>query len=692
MGNYDGHVKIGTELDDSGLKDGLSKVKDIAKGAVVAAGAAAAGAATAFAGITKSALDSVGSLEQNIGGVETLFKESALAVINNANNAYKTAGMSANEYMQSVTSFSASLLQSVSGDTSEAAKIADMAMVDMSDNANKMGTDMASIQNAYQGFAKQNYTMLDNLKLGYGGTKTEMERLLADAEKISGVKYDINSLKDVYSAIHVIQGELDITGTTAKEASSTIEGSMTSAKAAYDNFLNGSGTAEEFADAVATAADNIATNLGEIVPRLLDTLPTAVTAMTSQIPVLVRSLLPPLVSSGTDLIHSFCAQLPTMATALFEQGLPLLEGLTANIRENAGVLVNQGIDLILQLAQGLIDGIPALLQYVPQIVINIAGIINDNAPKILAAGAKLVVMMAKGLIKAIPDIIAAAPKIIEAIVSVIQAFNWLDLGKNIIALFKNGITSMAGMVKSAGDGIFNAIKSAIQNLPQTLLNLGKNAISSLSSGISGMLGTAKSAATGILNGIVSSVTALPSKLLALAKNAVQNIVKSFKGESWSNIGNNIITGIASGITGSVGKIVSAAKNAAKKAYEAAKDFLGINSPSKLMRDMIGKNMIAGFESGIVSETPNLEKTSAGSAQKAVESMQGVALGRSGTVASAVENNLNPNPGGGNGGNPVVVLEKGSITGDVTMDGEKVGTIVAPTVDIEIEKARKESER
>lgn len=692
MGNYDGHVKIGTELDDSGLKDGLSKVKDIAKGAVVAAGAAAAGAATAFAGITKSALDSVGSLEQNVGGVETLFKDSALAVINNANNAYKTAGMSANEYMQSVTSFSASLLQSVAGDTSEAAKIADMAMVDMSDNANKMGTDMASIQNAYQGFAKQNYTMLDNLKLGYGGTKTEMERLLADAEKISGVKYDINNLKDVYSAIHVIQGELDITGTTAKEASSTIEGSMTSAKAAYDNFLNGSGTAEEFADAVATAADNIATNLGEIVPRLLDTLPTAVTAMTSQIPVLVGSLLPPLVSAGTDLINSFCAQLPTMATALFEQGLPILEGLTANIRENAGVLVDQGIDLILQLAQGLIDGIPALLEYGPQIVINLAGIINDNAPKILAAGVKLVVMLAKGLIKAIPDIIAAAPKIIEAIVSVIQAFNWLDLGKNIITLFKNGITSMVGAVKSAGDGIFNAIKSAIQNLPQTLLNLGRSAISSLSSGISGMIGTAKSAATGILNGIVSSVTALPSKLLALAKNAVQNIVKSFKGESWSKIGNNIITGIASGITGSVGKIVSAAKNAAKKAYEAAKDFLGINSPSKLMRDMIGKNMIAGFESGIVSETPNLEKTSAGSAQKAVESMQGVALGRSGTVASAVENNMNQNPGGGNGGNPVVVMEKGSITGDVTMDGEKVGTIVAPTVDIEIEKARKESER
>lgn len=688
----DGHVKIGTELDDSGLKKGLSGVKDIAKDALVAAGAVAIGAAASFAAMSKSALDSVASLEQNVGGVETLFKDSAQTVIDNANNAFKTAGMSANEYMQSVTSFSASLLQSVAGDTAEAAKIADMAMVDMSDNANKMGTDMEAIQNAYQGFAKQNYTMLDNLKLGYGGTKSEMERLLADAEKISGVKYDIDSLKDVYSAIHVIQGELDITGTTAKEASTTIEGSMTSAKAAYDNFLNGSGTAEEFADAVATAAQNISKNLGEIVPRLLETLPTAIGAIAMQIPELIGTLLPPLVSAGTELINSFCTQLPSMATGLFEQGLPLLEGLTANMRENAGVMVDEGINLLLQLAQGLIDGIPALLDYVPQIVINLAGIINDNAPKILASGVELIVMLVKGIVQSVPKIVAAMPKILQAIISVIQAFNWISFGQSIITLFKNGISAMAGAVKTAGDGIFNAVKTALQNLPQTLSTLGKNAISSMSTGIKGMLGTAKSAATSILTGIVSSVSSLPSKLLTLAKNAVQNVIKSFKGESWSSIGNNIVSGIASGISGSVGKVVTAAKNAAKRAFEAAKDFLGINSPSKLMRDMIGKNMIAGMGEGIEAETPNLEKTSANTAQRAVESMQGAAYGRSGAIAAAVEENLNPKPNDGGSGDTVVVLEKGSITGDVTMDGEKVGTLVAPTVDIAIEKARKESER
>ena len=204
----------------------LSKFGDVAKtigkGVLVGTGAVVA----AGIGLVKQVSDSYGQLQQSIGGIETLFGESAQKVINNANNAYKTAGMSANDYMQQVTSFSASLLQSLGGDTEKAANSADMAIRDMSDNANKMGTSMEMITNAYQGFSKQNYTMLDNLKLGYGGTKTEMERLLADAEKIGGIKYDISSLDDVYQAIHVIQGELGITGTTALEAGETIEGSF----------------------------------------------------------------------------------------------------------------------------------------------------------------------------------------------------------------------------------------------------------------------------------------------------------------------------------------------------------------------------------------------------------------------------------------------------------------------------------
>lgn len=394
-----------------------------------------------------------------------------------------------------------------------------------------------------------------------------------------------------------------------------------------------------------------------------------------------------MIDAAGQMASAFAENLPS----IIEQGLPLVEGFTENLRSNAGKLVDGGIDLILKLAQGLMDGLPAMLQYVPQIIINIAGIINDNAPKLLMAGVQLIVVLGKGLIQAIPDLIAALPQIIQAIVSTLQAFNWVNSGIYIITLLRNGIISMVGAIASAAVEIVKAIVGAIQSLPQKLLEIAKKAGEGISSGLKGMLGAIKGAATSILSGIVSALTSLPSKLLGLAKNGAQSIVKGFTGQSWGNIGKNIITGITAGITGSVGKLAEAAKNAAKKAFDAAKDFLGIHSPSKLMRDVIGKNMIAGFESGIVAETPNLEKTSAGSAQRAVESMQGIALQRSGTVVAGNHVPPAPTPGGGQG-STVVVLEKGSITGDVTMDGEKVGTLVAPTVDTEIERARKESER
>lgn len=394
-----------------------------------------------------------------------------------------------------------------------------------------------------------------------------------------------------------------------------------------------------------------------------------------------------MIDAAGQMASAFAENLPS----IIEQGLPLVEGFTENLRSNAGKLVDGGIDLILKLAQGLMDGLPAMLQYVPQIIINIAGIINDNAPKLLMAGVQLIVVLGKGLIQAIPDLIAALPQIIQAIVSTLQAFNWVNSGIYIITLLRNGIISMVGAIASAAVEILKAIVGAIQSLPQKLLEIAKKAGEGISSGLKGMLGAIKGAATSILSGIVSALTSLPSKLLGLAKNGAQSIVKGFTGQSWGNIGKNIITGITAGITGSVGKLAEAAKNAAKKAFDAAKDFLGIHSPSKLMRDVIGKNMIAGFESGIVAETPNLEKTSAGSAQRAVESMQGIALQRSGTVVAGNQVPPAPTPGGGQG-STVVVLEKGSITGDVTMDGEKVGTLVAPTVDTEIERARKESER
>ena len=272
---------------DSGSKLG-SILKGVGKAAVV--GLAAAG--TAFVGLATKALNLGGDLEQSLGGIETLFKGSADIVIANAENAYKTAGLNANDYMQQVTSFSASLLQSLGGDTEAVAKVADMAVIDMADNANKMGSSMESIQNAYSGFAKSNYTMLDNLKLGYGGTKKEMERLLVDAQKLSGVKYDISNLSDVYEAIHVIQTELDITGTTAKEGMETLSGSVATAKAAFANFLSGAGDVDAVTDSVINLGHIVADRLGELIPRLVIGLKGIFTDLVTEIGMSVPALQP----------------------------------------------------------------------------------------------------------------------------------------------------------------------------------------------------------------------------------------------------------------------------------------------------------------------------------------------------------------------------------------------------------------
>ena len=235
----DGSIILTTKVDESGLNSGMSKLKSGIGAVGKAFAAVGVAAAAGFVAISKSAVESYAEYEQLAGGVETLFKDSADVLMGYADKAYQTAGLSANDYMETVTSFSASLLQSLGGDTAAAADYADQAIIDMSDNANKMGTSIEMIQNAYQGFAKQNYTMLDNLKLGYGGTKEEMQRLLDDAEKISGIKYDISSFADITQAIHVIQTELDITGTTALEASSTIQGSASAMKASWKNLMVG---------------------------------------------------------------------------------------------------------------------------------------------------------------------------------------------------------------------------------------------------------------------------------------------------------------------------------------------------------------------------------------------------------------------------------------------------------------------
>ena len=448
-----------------------------------------------FTSISKAALESTASLEQNIGGVETLFKDSAGTVIANAEKAYQTAGMSANTYMETVTSFSASLLQSLGGDTERAAKIADQAVIDMSDNANKMGTDISSIQAAYQGFAKQNYTMLDNLKLGYGGTKSEMERLVAKANEIRRSKdldlreLTISSYADVVQAIHEVQEEMGITGATAAEAASTIEGSMSSAKAAWDNFLNGSISGEELVAAFMTAGENIATNMVTIVQGFADQLPGIVDAVATKLPGLIETLGPPMldafvraastlvqvggkiIKNITDGIQKNLPQITTSAANLLTQmingitaaapgliqsAVTIVTTLVSGISQNLPQILTSAGQLVMTLAQGLISSIPQLVGSALQLITSLASFLIQNAPQILQAGVTLIGQLAAGLIQAIPQIATAAGNIITEAKNKFTSVDWGSVGKAIVDGLVNGL-------KGAGHLLWDAAKGLARN-------------------------------------------------------------------------------------------------------------------------------------------------------------------------------------------------------------------------------------
>ena len=434
MNLLDLFVKISVQDEASENVEILSgKFKNGLAAAAKVGAAAVSAAATGIAVLTKKALNNYAEYEQLVGGVDTLFKDSSAKVQEYAANAYKTAGLSANEYMDTVTSFSASLLQSLGGDTEAAADMANVAITDMSDNANKMGTDMASIQNAYQGFAKQNYTMLDNLKLGYGGTKEEMQRLIDDANALNAAQgkytnYSIESYADIVSAIHDVQVEMGIYGTTADEASTTIQGSVSSMKAAWSNLLTGIADdnadfktlIEQFVDGLVTVGENI-------IPR---------------INIIIQGL--------TQLITEASQTIIPMAVQILLENLPSI--------------VAAGMDLIIALVSGILDNIDMLIDCVLEMVDVIVDKLIDNLPKLIDGGIRLIAALANGLIRAIPNLVSKIPQIISSIVkgliSGIPAI--FDVGKNIVEGLWNGIKNMGswvtGKVKDFFGGIVGGVK------------------------------------------------------------------------------------------------------------------------------------------------------------------------------------------------------------------------------------------
>lgn len=393
-------------------------------------GAAAVGAAaTAIGTLTKTALDNYSEYEQLVGGVETLFKDSADIVMRYANNAYKTAGLSANDYMETVTSFSASLLQSLDGDTKAAAEQANLAITDMADNANKMGTDMVSIQNAYQGFAKQNYTMLDNLKLGYGGTKEEMQRLINDANALNAAQgkltdYSIDSYADIVSAIHDVQTEMGITGTTAKEAATTIQGSLSAMKSAWTNLLTGIGDDSQdldklinnFVESTGTAAENILPRLEKILTGIGSLVERLAPVVAAAIPALVTTVLPQLIQSGISMVAAIIQGLVQMLPQIIQYGIDLVITLIESIASDPESLVETAITLVVTIVSGLLESLPKLIAAAADLVTGLLRGLISNAPKLLGASLKLIKEFILGILKSYGEIEKAAAKLVDAII------------------------------------------------------------------------------------------------------------------------------------------------------------------------------------------------------------------------------------------------------------------------------------
>lgn len=580
--------------ESSKIEKAVNKTGEIASKVGKAAIIGATAAATAIGTITKFVIQHYAEYEQLAGGVETLFGAQGLSlkkyaqsigqtveqargkydqliqaqteVMNNAKVAYKTAGMSANDYMNTITSFAAALKQSTANET-EAAKVANQTVIDMADNANKMGTNMEDIQNAYQGFSKQNYTMLDNLKLGYGGTKSEMERLLQEAEKLTGIHYDINNLSDVYNAIHEIQKNLGITGTTAKEAMKTIDGAMKMTKASWDNLLTGLADPKqavgplisEFAKSLGILAKNVTPKIKEV----FDALPNALIQITPQLMNMIIDLAPSLILAAINLVAGLIGALPGIIAPIFSQlssliGSGMIDKIGQSISSNMPTLISKGLDMLLQfsqavltylpvlvgmgmklifyLVQGLMSALPTLISKVPTIIANLADAFSNSAQTIFAWGVKIIAEIIKGLVMSIPSLIANIPKIIYAIFAVWNAINWWNLGKGLINGIKNGITSMGGSLTSTAKNLFESLKNNVSNIFNNIKKVIESPIFGAKTKVLAIIGELqngvrvgfnfiKSHASSVWNGIKNAIMSP----MSAAANFVRAIINKIKG-------------------------------------------------------------------------------------------------------------------------------------------------------------------
>lgn len=570
-----GALKSGADTAWNAISSMSGKAVGALKGVATVGLAGVGTAVAALAGVGKSALDAYATYEQAVGGVDTLFKDASGTVQKYAAEAYRTAGVSANEYMTQVTSFSASLISSLGGDTAKAAELGNTAMIDMSDNANKMGTDIETIQQTYQSLARGNYAMLDNLKLGYGGTKSEMERLIQDANKVKQANGEMGDLSidkfsDVVQAIHIMQQQMGITGTTAKEAATTIEGSVGMMKAAWQNWLaelgkdnaDINGLTTQLVDSVSTVIQNVGPRIAQIITGITAALPQLFSSLGSTLPALVMQILPPVLGAlgqlGTMLLTSATTWITTSLPQLLAQfqswvtsrlpsflqtGLTMVTNLLQGIVQALPQIASTAVIVLTTLLDGLSAQLPQLIPIGINAVLNLVQGILNNLPQIIDSGLKLILGLAQGLINALPDLVGKVPILIGQLVG----------------------------------GIINRLPQILQAGVQLLVALA--------------------------NGFIASVP----RLIGSIPGMVGQIMHGFTSVNWGSVGLNIITGIATGIAGAAGRLVTAAVNAANNALNWVKRKLGIHSPSRVFRDQVGEMIGEGMAVGIDESASKVRK-------------------------------------------------------------------------------------
>lgn len=659
---FDLYAKI--TLDTSGYENGLDnasgkastfadKLKSGLATAAKVGAAALTAAATGMAALTKASIDQYAEYEQLVGGVDTLFKTASDKVQEYAANAYKTAGMSANEYMDTVTSFSASLLQSLGGDTEKAAQKADQAITDMADNANKMGTGMEMIQNAYQGFAKQNYTMLDNLKLGYGGTKEEMERLLADAEKLSGQKFDISSYSDIVDAIHVVQTEMGITGTTAKEAASTIQGSVSAAKSAWSNLITG------------IAADNA--DLDTLIGNFVSSVETAAGNIIPRVSVMLGGISQLVTSASTTIIPMVITTITDNLPALLQAAVALVGALGQGIIDSLPAITQAAIDILFFLANGLIENLPTLIDGIVQVTLTIVQMLTspDFLTQLIETAILLIMTLAQGLIDAIPQLIAAVPMIIGNLLAaiIVELPNIIQMGIDLLFALIDGIikcipelvAAVPTLIIAFVNGIANNLDKIILAAPQIIVSL----------------------ITGIIGAIPELIAAVPRVIAAIA-DTIRNY-------DWGGIGRNIVQGLKDGIAGMWDNIKDWFNEKVNSLVGGVKRILGIHSPSKVFAG-IGGFMAEGLGEGFSDEFASVKNDIEGSMNFDAGTITADAnISRNYTSGSYGAASTS---GGGDSGRIVMLLEQYLpmlANMKVIMDSGQVIGLLAPGMDEELAK-------